>query len=83
MIEGKAIEAYEACLDTALQQSWFNEFSTKAEVALADLLPRKYRKPSELRARPTYSPRGFAASEIIADALAGEEDATMQMEREE
>ncbi len=78
-IDQAAIKAYEDCLDVALQQSWFNEFSTKAEVALAGLKPKVYRKPSELRAKPFNSREGFVRSKFSRDALADEEDKTMKI----
>ena len=80
-IDQAAIGAYEDCLAVALNQSWFNEFSTKAEIALADLKPRVYRKPSELRAQPYNAPKGYVGAKFSSEALAGEEDSTMSMEQ--
>jgi len=71
-IEGSAIEAYEKCLETALGAGWFNQYSKRCEVELANLKPREYRKPSELRALPTaardgYAPAGFSDEAIRKD----------------
>ena len=79
-IDRKAIGAYEGCLEVALKKSWFNEFSTKAEIALAGLKSDVYRKPSELRAQPFNAPPGFVKVKFSADALAGDSDETMSME---
>lgn len=73
-IEAKAIESYTDCLNVARQKSWFNEFSTKAEVALAGLQPKQYRKPSELRAKPDKAPSGFARAPFLEKALADQEE---------
>lgn len=69
-IENKAIESYTECLNVARQKSWFNEYSTKAEIALAGLQPKQYRKPSELRAQPDNSPAGFARAGFVEKATA-------------
>ena len=68
-IETGAIESYEKCLEAAQQASWFNEYSKKCEVALGDLLPQKYRKPSELRAPPTKYKPGFRGAPFKKDAV--------------
>lgn len=65
MIENKAVQAYKQALDVALKQNWFNEYSKKAEIQLAKLRPREYRKPSELRAEPEHLNPGFMRSAFI------------------
>lgn len=64
-IERKAVAFYEKALETAKNQSWFNEYSRKAEVRLADLRPEKYGSPSEIRAEPTNLDDGFQRSAFI------------------
>lgn len=81
-IEAGAVEAYEACLKAALEKSWFNKYSTRAEIALGDLKPRSYRKPSEKRAGPDNTPDGFISAPFFDEALAGEEDETMKVNDE-
>lgn len=71
-IDNGAIEAYEKCLSTALQASWFNEYSTKSEIALAGLQPKKYRKPSEIRAQPFNAREGFRSTSFLTKAVAEE-----------
>lgn len=68
-IEGGAVESYQKCLETALQASWFNQYSKKCEVELANLKPREYRKPSELRAEPNASREGYAPAGFSDEAL--------------
>jgi tetratricopeptide (TPR) repeat protein len=72
LVESKAVDAYKRALAVAKKESWFNEYSRKAEVRLADLRPSEYRKPSELRARPTHLGAGFSDAGFI-DELQEEE----------
>jgi tetratricopeptide (TPR) repeat protein len=64
-VEKKAVAAYERSLQVAREQSWFNEYSQKAEVRLAKLRPRKYQKPSEMRAEPTHFRSGYSNAGFI------------------
>jgi tetratricopeptide (TPR) repeat protein len=65
VVEKKAIDAYARALEVAKKESWFNEYSKKAQVELGKLDPKNYRKPSELRAEPDHFNSGFARSEFI------------------
>ncbi|TXD34583.1 tetratricopeptide repeat protein [Lujinxingia vulgaris] len=67
MIEDKAVEMYREALATARRANWFNQYSRQAEVALADLRPREFRKPSEMRASPVFFRDGFMRSGFIKD----------------
>jgi cellulose synthase operon protein C len=66
-VETKAVAAYKQALDVALEQNWFNEYSKRAEIELAQLRPRDFRKPSELRAEPVYFKPGFMRAAFITD----------------
>ncbi len=77
-VEANAVDAYKKALDTALEKSWFNDYSKKAEIALAKLRPKEYRKPSELRAEPTYLADGFVRTSFILKAE--EEDRLTDLE---
>jgi hypothetical protein len=68
-IELGAIEAYTQCLDAALKTGWFNQYSKKSEVALAELKPREYRKPSEKRADPVFYRDGFTGAPFTDKAV--------------
>jgi hypothetical protein len=65
VVEKKAIDAYARALEVAKKESWFNEYSKRAQVELGKLDPKNYRKPSELRAEPDHFNSGFARSEFI------------------
>jgi tetratricopeptide (TPR) repeat protein len=65
MVEDKAVHAYKQALAVALNENWFNEYSKKAEIELARLRPRDFRKPSELRAEPEHLNPGFMRSAFI------------------
>ncbi|MGM0556872.1 MAG: tetratricopeptide repeat protein [Myxococcota bacterium] len=65
IVEQKAIDAYARSLEVAKRESWFNEYSKKAQIELGKLDPKNYRKPSELRAEPNHFNPGFARSEFI------------------
>ena len=65
IVEKKAVDAYERALGVAKKESWFNKYSKKAEVRLADLRPKKYRKPSEMRAEPDNIHPGYSRSAFI------------------
>jgi tetratricopeptide (TPR) repeat protein len=65
IVEKKAIDAYARSLEVAKKESWFNEYSKKAQIELGKLDPKNYRKPSELRAEPNHFNPGFARSEFI------------------
>ncbi len=67
-IEDLAVDAYKRALDIAKDKSWFNEYSKKAEIELAQLRPKEYRKPSELRAEPNHFNAGFTRVEFIMQA---------------
>lgn len=64
-IEDLAVDAYKRSLDIAKDKSWFNDFSRQAEIALAQLRPREYRRPSELRAQPDHFASGLSAVKFI------------------
>lgn len=64
-VEVQAVDAYKKALDVALTESWFNEYSRQAEVQLAQLRPREYRSPSELRAEPDNLTPGFMRAVFI------------------
>ena len=68
MVEANAVEAYKKALDVALEKSWFNEYSKKAEIALAVLRPKDFRRPSELRAEPQYLADGLVRTAFIKKA---------------
>ena len=63
--EGIAVDAYERALNVATEESWFNEYSKKAEVRLADLRPKKYRTPAERRAEPDNLHDGYSRAGFI------------------
>ncbi len=65
LVENKAVDAYKKALAVALKANWFNKYSKKAEIQLAKLRPRQYRKPSELRAEPDHLSPGFMRSAFI------------------
>jgi tetratricopeptide (TPR) repeat protein len=65
MVENKAVTAYKQALEVALKENWFNDYSKKAEIELAKLRPREFRKPSELRAEPEHLNPGFMRSAFI------------------
>lgn len=67
-VEANAVEAYKKALDVALKESWFNEYSKKAEIALASLRPKEFRRPSELRAQPTHLADGLVRTKFITKA---------------
>jgi hypothetical protein len=67
-VEDNAVEAYKKALDVALKESWFNDYSKKAEIALATLRPKEFRRPSELRAEPTYLADGLVRTKFITTA---------------
>ncbi|RAL22924.1 hypothetical protein DL240_08510 [Lujinxingia litoralis] len=66
-IEDQAVVMYREALNTARRANWFNEYSRNAEVALAELRPREFRKPSEMRAQPVFFRDGFMQSGFILD----------------
>ena len=66
-VEENAVEAYKGALLIAREKSWFNEYSKKAEIALAQLRPKEFRKPSELRAQPNHLADGFTRTAFIKD----------------
>lgn len=63
--DDQAVDAYQRALEVALNESWFNEYSKRAEVELAKLRPREYRTPSELRAEPDNLNPGFMRAAFI------------------
>lgn len=65
VVEKKAADAYKRALNVATEESWFNEYSKKAEVRLADLRPKQYRKPSEIRATPDNVQDGYTRAGFI------------------
>src|SRR5690606_21957607 len=67
-VEENAVEAYKKALDIALKESWFNDYSKKAEIALAQLRPKEFRRPSELRAEPTHLADGMVRTKFITKA---------------
>lgn len=64
-IENLAVDAYKRALDIARDKSWFNQYSKKAEIALSQLRPKEYRRPSELRAEPDHFASGFSRVTFI------------------
>lgn len=81
-IEARAVKSYEQALDTARKANWFNEYSRKSEIQLAQLRPREYRRPSERRTQPTQFNDGFTRApflktvkeaELLRDFSAGSE----------
>ncbi|MFW6053352.1 MAG: tetratricopeptide repeat protein [Persicimonas sp.] len=66
-IEIKAVDAYEKALEIALKRNWFNKYSKRAEIELAQLRPKDYRRPSELRAEPEHFNPGFMRSAFITN----------------
>jgi tetratricopeptide (TPR) repeat protein len=76
-IDQGAIEAYTECLNVSRQKSWFNEYSTKAEIALAGLQPGQYRKPSELRAQPNHARAGFKRAGVVVEAIGKQKEAQL------
>lgn len=76
-IDQGAIEAYTECLNVSHQKSWFNEYSTKAEIALAGLQPGQYRKPSELRAQPNHARAGFKRAGVVVEAVGKQKEAQL------
>lgn len=67
-VEANAVDAYKKALGVALDKSWFNDYSKRAEIALAQLRPKEFRKPSELRAQPTHLADGFTRTAFILKA---------------
>lgn len=67
-IENLAVDAFKRSLDIAKSKSWFNQYSKKAEVALAQLRPKEYRRPSELRAEPDHFATGLNRVPFIKQA---------------
>lgn len=65
--EGIAVDLYERALTTSRDYNWFNEYSQRAEEELAFLRPRDYRRPSEMRAQPSFFRDGFMKSRFILD----------------
>ena len=66
-IEAGAIDFYIKALESSKAARWFNKYTKDAEVRLATLRPREYRKPSEFRAEPGYIQSGFVASTFITE----------------
>ncbi|MEZ4459650.1 MAG: hypothetical protein R3E66_07935, partial [bacterium] len=64
-VENLAVDAYKRALDIAKDKSWFNQYSKRAEVALAQLRPKEYRRPSELRAEPDHFASGLSRVPFI------------------
>lgn len=58
-IEDQAVEFYVKALEASKAAKWFNKFTKEAEVRLARLRPREWRKPSEFRAEPDHIQAGF------------------------
>lgn len=77
-IEDDAISFYVKALDTARQANWFNKYTKEAETRLANLRPKDYRKPAELRAEPDHMQQGFSAVDFIKTMK--EEDRLSDME---
>ena len=64
-IDNTAVSAFTGALEIAQKKNWFNEFSKKAEIALAELRPRLFKKPSEKRAEPNQMSHGFNRSAFV------------------
>jgi hypothetical protein len=80
-IEVFAIDAFKRALGVTKDQSWFNQYSKKAEIALARLRPKEFRRPSELRAEPEYYKLGFGRAMFIKTSE--EEDRLTDMATDE
>lgn len=65
VIEAKAVDAYKKALEVAKQESWFNDYSKKAQRELAKLRPKEFRSPSEIRTEPNNFHAGFMRSPFI------------------
>ncbi len=73
--EAVAVDMYIMALDAARDASWFNDYSRMAEGHLAELRPRDYRRPSEMRAQPSFFRDGFMRSAFILEV---EEDSILE-----
>ena len=66
-IETEAVNFYVKALDTSKAARWFNPYTKQAEVRLANLRPKEYRKPSEFRAEPDHVQSGFQAMKFLKE----------------
>lgn len=66
-IETEAVNFYVKALDTSKAARWFNKYTKLAEVRLATLRPKEYRKPSEFRAEPDHIQSGFTGIEFLKE----------------
>jgi TolA-binding protein len=67
-LEAKAIEGLKACLDTATNLSWYNEWSGLCEAELNQIKPNEYPLASEQRAEPGYVASRVDEGILIEDA---------------
>ena len=58
-IENQAVAKYIQALEASKEAKWFNQYTKEAEVRLANLRPKEWRKPSEFRAEPDWIQSGF------------------------
>lgn len=58
-IEQSAVDEYIKALEASQKAKWFNKYTREAEVRLAEIRPRDWRKPSEFRAEPNHIQSGF------------------------
>lgn len=65
--ENVAVDMYVMALNAARDANWFNEYSHLAEGHLAELRPREYRRPSELRSQPRFFRDGFMSSSFVTE----------------
>lgn len=65
--EDAAVSFYEKALEVARTNSWFNDFTKRAETELAQIRPKQYRKPSELRAEPDHVQKGIRSIAFITE----------------
>ncbi len=66
-IETEAVNFYIKSLDTSKAARWFNKYTKLAEVRLAKLRPKEYRKPSEFRAEPDHIQSGFVGVDFLKE----------------
>ncbi len=82
VVEKKAVDAYKRALQVATEESWFNEYSKKAEVQLADLRPKEYRKPAEIRATPDNVQEGYTRADFILELEEDDQQLDDKLEEE-
>ena len=66
-IEIESVKFYVKALEASKASRWFNKYTKEAEVRLASLRPREYRKPSEFRAEPNHIQSGFSGIDFLKE----------------